>query len=301
MFTLPVTGTYSVTIDPRDQNTGRITFRLDPVPDNTGTTTIGTPTTVTIGTVGENAGADVRGDGGPEDHDDAVGEHIAAVDVTIRQPNGTFVGSQFLSGLGVFRDVMTLPVTGTYTVTIDPRDQNTGTLTFRLDPVPDNTGTTAIGVPTTVTTRMVGENAGADVRGDRGPEDHDDGVGQRHRGVDLTIRQPNGTFVGSLFVSGPSAFHDVMTLPVTGTYTITIDPRDQNTGQLTFTLNAVTGDRGAENSLDGLRGRSGRACARRRPLQPAAAAAADPPVLTLRSPRCSRTIARGPRTSPTRR
>jgi hypothetical protein len=32
-----------------------------------------------------------------------------------------------------------------------------------------------------------------------------------------------------------------MTLPVAGTYTITIDPRTQNTGTLTFTLNNVPG------------------------------------------------------------
>ena len=47
------TGTYTITVDPRDALTGSLTFTMNAVPDNTGTTAIGTPTTVTIGTIGE--------------------------------------------------------------------------------------------------------------------------------------------------------------------------------------------------------------------------------------------------------
>ena len=148
-----------------------------------------------------------------------TGNTIPAVDLTIRQPNGaSFVGSQSVSGPSVFHDVMTLPVTGTYTITIDPRDQDTGTLTFRLDPVPDNIGTTAIGKPTDVTIGTIGENAVRTFAATAGQKITMTVTGNTIPAVDLTIRQPNGApFVGSQFVSGPTAFHDMMTLPVTGT------------------------------------------------------------------------------------
>ena len=42
--------------------------------------------------------------------------------------------------------------------------------------------------------------------------------------------------MASLFVSSATAFRDVFALPVTGTYTITVDPRDQQTGSLTFLI-----------------------------------------------------------------
>ena len=69
-------------------------------------------------------------------------------------PTASSVTSLFTSTPDAFRDVFTLPVTGTYTITVDPRDQDTGTLTFLLASVPDNTGTTAIGTPTTVSTTV---------------------------------------------------------------------------------------------------------------------------------------------------
>ena len=46
VFTLPTTGSYRVDVDPRLQETGSVTFLLAAVADNTGTTAIGSPTTV---------------------------------------------------------------------------------------------------------------------------------------------------------------------------------------------------------------------------------------------------------------
>ena len=155
------------------------------------------------------------------------GNTIPVADVTIRQPNGTFVGSSTVSGPNDFHDTMTLPVTGTYTITVDPRDVDTGQLTFRLDTVPDNTGTTAIGQSTDITIGTIGENAVRSFAATAGQKITMTISGNTIPVADVTIRQPNGTFVGSSTVSGPNNFHDTMTLPVTGTYTITVDPRDR--------------------------------------------------------------------------
>ena len=50
------------------------------------------------------------------------------------------------------------------------------------------------------------------------------------------MRNPSGNSVATLFASGPTATRSAFTLAVTGTYTITVDPRDQLVGTLTFTL-----------------------------------------------------------------
>src|SRR5262249_47500006 len=135
-----------------------------------------------------------------------------------------------------FRDVFTLPVTGTYTITIDPRDQLTGTLTFLLGSVPNNTGTAAIGTPTTVSTSTIGENAVRTFPGTAGQKLTLTVSANTYTAVDITVLDPHGLLDASPFSSTATAFRDVFTLPVTGAYTITIDPRDQLTGTLTFLL-----------------------------------------------------------------
>jgi YD repeat-containing protein len=245
VFTLPVTGTYTVDVDPRSQETGGLTFLLATVPDNTGTTTIGTPTTITTTVIGENATRTFTGTAGQK-LTMRVSDNTyttSGVDITVRQPSGSSVASQFVSGSTAFRDVFTLPVTGTYTVDVDPRSHETGGLTFLLATVPDNTGTTTIGTPTTITTTVIGENATRTFTGTAGQQltlAVSDNT-YTSNGVDITIRQPSGSSVASLFAFGSTAFRDVFTLPVTGTYTVDVDPRSQQTGGLTFLLADVGG------------------------------------------------------------
>jgi hypothetical protein len=105
---------------------------LAAVPENTGTTAIGAPTTVTIGTIGEVAVRTFAATAGQQVTLSVTGNSIVGVDLTVRNPSGVTVGSLFVSGATGFRDTFTLPVTGTYTITIDPRDQAVGTLTFTL-------------------------------------------------------------------------------------------------------------------------------------------------------------------------
>ena len=178
VFTLPVTGTYTITVDPRDMQVGTLTFTLNPVPDDAGTTTIGTPTTVTIGTIGEVAVRTFPATAGQKLTLTVTGNTIPVADITVRDPNGNTAAFLQASSPTAFRDVFTLSVTGTYTITVDPRDTQVGTLTFTLNPVPDNIGTTTIGTPTTVTIGTIGEVAVRTFTGDGGPEADPDGDGQ---------------------------------------------------------------------------------------------------------------------------
>ena len=217
VFTLPATGTYTITVDPRGQHTGTLTFLLSPVADNTGTTAIGTPTTITTTTIGENAERTFTGTAGQKLTLHVSGNtfNTDGVDLTVRRPGNTSVTSLFVDDPTGFRDVFTLPITGTYTVTVDPRGQQTGTLTFLLSPVADNTGTTAIGTPTTITTTTIGENAERTFTGTAGQKLtlHVSGNTFNTDGVDVTVRRPGNTSVTSLFVDDPTGFRDVFTLP----------------------------------------------------------------------------------------
>jgi hypothetical protein len=234
--TLPVTGTYTITIDPREQLVGTVTFRLDPVPDNPGTAAIGSPTTVTIGTIGENATRTFAGTAGQMLTLGVTGNTIAGVDITIRDSSNAFVAAQFASSATAFHDTFTLPATGTYTMTIDPRDQLVGAITITLNPVPENTGATAIGTPTPITIGTIGENALRTFTAAAGQSVTLSVSGNTIAQVDLTVRNPSNGTVSALFASGATATSPPFTLPVAGTYTITVDPRGQFVGSLTFTL-----------------------------------------------------------------
>src|SRR5205814_1516175 len=143
-------------------------------------------------------------------------------------------------GPTAFHDVFTLPVTGTYTMVVDPRDQQTGTITFLLAPVPADTAAPA--PPDTYTGRATGGD-GNSLRAFAGAAAQKLTLHASNNtyagGVDLVVRDHNRTFVPAQSVFGPTAFHDVFTLPVTGTYTMVVDPRDQQTGTITFLLAEV--------------------------------------------------------------
>src|SRR5207247_645014 len=133
---------------------------------------------------------------------------IADVDLTVLAPGGNVVTTQLVQAATAFLDAFTLPVTGTYTVRIDPRDQYVGTLQFVVLPVPDNDGTTAFSFPTTVTINTAGEVATRTVTATAGQQAQLIVVANTifgadpTAGVDLTIRDPSNAVVTTLFVAG---------------------------------------------------------------------------------------------------
>jgi hypothetical protein len=147
----------------------------------------------------------------------------------------------FVGSATGFRDTFTLPVTGTYTIVVNPRVDEVGGLTFALGAVPANTGATAIGTPTTVTTTTIGENPVRSFAATAGQQVTLTVTGNSmiDEGVDLTVFNPSGGSVAALFVGSASGFRTAFTLAVTGTYTIVVNPRADEVGGLTFTLNQV--------------------------------------------------------------
>src|SRR5262249_25321573 len=236
--TLPVTGPYTVLVDPRSTNTGSITLTLNDATDVTGVIAVGGPA-VTVETLraGQNARLTFTGGTGQ-----AVSLQAAAgapgSDMFILSPDGAVLGGPSFAGSaggGVGRTI--LPVAGTYSILVNPRTTNVGSITLTLQDLSDVTGTIEIGGPdVTVAIARIDQVARLTFSGVAGGQ-----VSLRIAtgavGSDVSILNPDGTTLAPASFAGSSGgFLDQRTLPVTGVYTVLVDPRSTNTGSLTLSL-----------------------------------------------------------------
>src|SRR6185312_9161974 len=155
-------GTYTLGVDP-GASTGSMTFTLNNATDARGTIGFGTPVTITTTAAGQNARYTFSGTAGQQmsmNLSNTTYTGCSAVVVNILQPSGASVGgtSTCANGSG-FMDSITLPVTGTYTVLVNPQGTTTGSVTVLLNTFTDITGTISAGTPLTATTTVAGQNA----------------------------------------------------------------------------------------------------------------------------------------------
>jgi Bacterial Ig domain/von Willebrand factor type D domain/Bacterial pre-peptidase C-terminal domain len=234
-FTLPSTGTYTLSVVPRNQNTGSLSFDVGNVPVNSGSAAVGSPTAVTIDTVGQVGTRSFAGIAGQKYTLTVNSNTIPGADVTVRDPSGAVVTTQFVTGSNAFIGTFTLASTGTYTITVDPHDQ-TGTLTYTLKLVTDDVGATQLSLSTTVTLGTIGESGKRTFQGTAGENVALIVVSNTIPNANVTVLDPSGGVVATLSVSSTTAFLNTFTLPVTGTYTVRIDPQGQSVGTLTFVV-----------------------------------------------------------------
>jgi len=233
---LPVTGTYTVSVDPVGTGTGTLTLTLYNVPaDLTGTftpTTSGDQKTITIGTPGQNARYTFSGTTGQRISLKISNGPIGTV--LILNPDNTTLASKSITVINQFIDTTTLVATGTHAVTVDLNEANTGSVTLTLYDVPaDTTGTVTInGGAVGVTLSTPGQNGSLTFSGTSGQL--------------VTVRVTNNTMStttvkllkpdGSQLTSSTSPLGSFnlaqQTLPVTGTYTVVVDPSQWNTGSM---------------------------------------------------------------------
>jgi YD repeat-containing protein len=256
--TLPVTGLYTIFVDPQNQDVGSMTLTLYDVPaDPTPTITPGgAAVTVTTTVPGQNVRPTFSGTAGQR-----VSLKLSSVSIgtstccstriSILNPDGTTLVSPTLIGTtGGFIDVQTLPATGTYTIFVDPQNTDVGSITLTLYDVPaDTTGTiTAGGAAETVTTTIPGQNASLTFSGTASQR-----ISLKMTNVTIgtstccstrvSIRKPDGTtLVSPSLIGTTGGFFDVQTLPATGTYTIVVDPQNTDVGSMTLTLYDVPAD-----------------------------------------------------------
>jgi uncharacterized protein YhfF len=163
--------------------------------------------------------------------------------ITILKPDGTTLAGGLTCSSNYFIDTTTLPVAGTYTILVNPRDANIGRVTLTLMEVPpDATAPIAIGAPAvTLSTTVPGQNIRLSFSGTAGQRIS---MGATHT-LDcptITILKPDGTTLAGALTCGSSYFIDATTVPVSGTYTILVNPRDANIGRVTLTLMEVPPD-----------------------------------------------------------
>ncbi|MEO8290607.1 MAG: hypothetical protein ABI649_06390 [Gaiellaceae bacterium] len=247
--TLPSTGTYKLVINPNSTYTGKMTLRLYNVPpDATGTlTTDGTPTTIATGTPGQNAALTFAGTTGQRVALNVTSVTTSLANVSVLNPDGTtLVNPITFASSGTFVDPKTLPQDGTYTVFLNPKLMATGSVTVQAYVVPADTSAavTADGTPTTGTTTVPGQAARFTFSGTAAGR-----VSLSVTGTDFTgkvsILKPDSALLTSRNVTPAApagAFIEAQTLPVTGTYTVLVDPGGDATGSLTFALYNVPPD-----------------------------------------------------------
>jgi hypothetical protein len=249
--TLPVTGAYNILVNPQGSNTGSVSLTLNDVSADVISTIVpgGSSATVTTTSVGQNAQVTFDGNAGQrvslKISDVAMTGGNGYVDVYIKKPDGTILASSsYVSTSGGFIDTQTLPVTGTYTILVDPQGTNTGSVTLTLYDVPaDITGSITAGGPAvTITTTTVGQNAILTFSGTAGQRVSLQLSNSTFSGclaVYDTIKNPDGTILTWTYLCSATGFIDTVVLPVTGSYTILIDPQGTTTGSQTLVLNNV--------------------------------------------------------------
>ena len=254
---LPVTGTYTILIDPDSTNTGSINFTLNNATDVTASITPGGPAvTVTTTVIGQNAVLSFNGTTSQRISLKLTNVTIGtssccSVKVSILKPGGaTLVAPTFFGTTGGFIDLQTLPTTGLYTILVDPQGTDVGSMTLTLYDVPADPAPTITpgGAPVTVTTTVPGQNARPTFSGTAGQR-----ISLRMSSVTIgtstccsvrvSILNPDGTtLVAPTLLGTTGGFIDVQTLGATGTYTIFVDPQSSDIGSMTLTLNDVPAD-----------------------------------------------------------
>lgn len=259
---LPAAGTYTILINPSANSTGDLTLTLNSAPDVVSRISFdGVAVTVATTKPGQNASLTFNATAGQR-----FSVNLSSVllsdgnymGVSILKPDGsTLISSSYVSSSGRFIDVQTAPVTGIYTIKLNPQAMAVGQISVQLfDVGRDPEATVLIGGPAvTVATTVPGQNASLTFAAT---------VGQRFSmsfsGVALSaggylgmnILKPDGsTLTSSSYVASSGAFIDVQTAPVTGTYTIKLDPNAMTVGKATIQLFDDTSDPTAAIAIGG--------------------------------------------------
>lgn len=248
---LPVTGTYTILIDPSGSNTGSINFTLYDATDATGTITPGgPPVTVTTTTPGQNVRLNFLATAGQrvslQFSNSTFAGCIGVYDAIQAADGSTLASANFCTATG-FIDTVTLAGGGYYTLLVDPQGATTGSQTVVLHNVPaDVTGSiTPGGSPVSITTTVPGQNAVLTFSGTAGQRVSLLISGSTFPGciaVTNTIKKPDGTNLISSNLCSPSDFMETVTLPVTGTYSILVNPVGTAVGSETLLLYDVPAD-----------------------------------------------------------
>jgi hypothetical protein len=238
---LPVTGTYTVLVDPTSVNTGNMTLTLSE--ELTGTITVGGPSvSLSISRAGQRARLTFQGTAGQRLSAGASALTITTAMLSILNPDGTTLASGSVGAPGGAVDSPTLAVTGTYTLLVDPTSDSTGNITLTLSE--EVTGPISVdGASVTVSITRAGQRARLTFSGTAGQRLSLGLTASTITSYATSVLNPDGsTLVFPLGFGTADTALDMPALPSTGTYSVLVDPGGVATGNITLTLSQeVTG------------------------------------------------------------
>jgi YD repeat-containing protein len=236
---LPVTGTYTILLQPYSWRAGSFNINLYNIPaDVTGTITAnGAPNVVPIGTPGQNALLTFSVSS--EQHLSLYifnKTNLGWTDFYIYGPDKSTLGSQTITSSSGFFDTMDLKLPGIYSIRMDPEGSTTGSATLALFTVPaDVTGTVTINGPVTnVAIGTPGQNGDITFSGTAG-QLATVNMSNNTMCVTVSLLPPGGgSSLSSFDECGgtPPAYLPQVTLPSTGTYTIFVNPDGPSFGSV---------------------------------------------------------------------
>ena len=209
------------------------------VPANSGTIAVGATAALSFDTPGEVATRIFVGHAGQQVKLSVSADTVGTVDISLQAPDGSTILTRTISAPGDSFDPISLPAEGEYTLVAAPRNGATGELDIALSGIPLNPGQITIGESVQISITTAGENATRTFAGTAGQmltlTTTDDTIPD----AEIYVQDSQHNNVAAIGVGPPGGFLDAFTLPADGTYTVLVDPEDQDTGQLTFTLNNV--------------------------------------------------------------
>lgn len=239
---LPADGKYTVEITPREGRTGRAFVRVYAAHDTDGTVQPDGPEPVAVieqpGSIARyrfaaQAGQTFYLDANSADLPDQCSP------LSILDPSGGYLNSGCVINGAGHVDTVKAKTAGTYTVVLDPVDRTVGTVRLHLYAAHEQNATISVGgPPVTATIDVPGSVArytftatgGTSVSlamTDATLEDECSPV---------SILDPSGGYLKSGCVLSGAGKIDAVTLPVSGSYTILVDPYAGSTGKVTLTL-----------------------------------------------------------------
>lgn len=128
---LPLTGTYTIFLDPVSTYTGNITVTVST--ELTGTITPGgAAVPITMSRVGQNARYTFAGTVGQQATVKITGNTLGSTTVNLYTPSGAWQTGLTSSAASFNLSTVTLATTGTYTITLNPMTTATGTLNLQV-------------------------------------------------------------------------------------------------------------------------------------------------------------------------
>jgi YD repeat-containing protein len=161
-----------------------------------------------------------------------------ATTISIKYPNGGSLTSQTVTTSAPFIGPQSLSTTGTYTIVVQPSGGATGSITLALyDVSSDVTGSMNIdGSGLTVNITSPGQVGAVSFAGTASHLLTVHATSNSIGNVTLTLKDPNGGTVTTLNSSSSSFNLSTVALPATGTYSISVQPNQANTGSITISV-----------------------------------------------------------------